>query len=337
MEAVKEIGMYKKAHKLPIRDEKVEKEVIERAKQICQEIEIPADLGKRILEIIIEYSLKLQQHLMKDYDADMQSFSIAIVGGTGGMGRLLSSELKKIGIDVMICSRSKEKAQKIAREISAKAGTIEEASSADIVIVSVPIEDTLEVCLSVGKKMKPSSLLMEISSVKTNVVDELIYQLPDEVEFISLHPLFGPEGSFEGENVIVIPARTKIWLPKIKQILKELGSNYAITTVEEHERIMSVMQVLHHFSYFCLASALASYKEELESDFYTRSFKKTKEFFVNLQKNLEVLLAIQRTNPRGEEIRNNYANLVERLVNANFQELESTVTKSFEILLNQEK
>jgi len=71
-----------------------------------------------------------------------QMASIAVIGGTGHLGKAIARRLAKGGHKVTIGSRAAEKAQAIAAEIGAADGAANEdaAKGKDIVIVTVPYE-----------------------------------------------------------------------------------------------------------------------------------------------------------------------------------------------------
>ena len=66
--------------------------------------------------------------------------SIAVIGGTGALGKGIARRLVKAGHDVTIGSRSADKAQATAQELGASgfAANAEAAAGKDIVIVTVP-------------------------------------------------------------------------------------------------------------------------------------------------------------------------------------------------------
>lgn len=80
--------------------------------------------------------------------------TIAIVGGTGSLGCGLAARFARAGFDVVLGSRSRERAEEAARELSAETGhalrgldNLAAAQAGDIVIVTVPFSsqtDTLK-------------------------------------------------------------------------------------------------------------------------------------------------------------------------------------------------
>ena len=69
--------------------------------------------------------------------------SIAVIGGTGALGKGIARRLAKAGHDVTIGSRSAEKAEKVVAEMGGGMGAAANEDAAvgkDIVIVTVPYE-----------------------------------------------------------------------------------------------------------------------------------------------------------------------------------------------------
>ncbi|MHA1132168.1 MAG: prephenate dehydrogenase/arogenate dehydrogenase family protein, partial [Candidatus Helarchaeota archaeon] len=170
-----------------------------------------------------------------------ERWQIAIVGGTGGMGQLFVKELKPYA-DILIISRSLEKAKHVAERLGVQGGCLEDSHDADIVIVSVPIEYTYETCKQLLSIVKPKSLIIDIAAVKTHL-KSITDLLPKTVSYISMHPLFGPEGSFKDYNVVLVPIKADVWLPKIQELLLTLGAQISTVSPEEHDLIMSKIQV----------------------------------------------------------------------------------------------
>ncbi len=237
-------------------------------------------------------------------------WEIAIVGGTGGMGQLFAKELKSHA-EIIIISRSLEKAEAISQKLGVRSGRLQDCRTADIIIISVPIENTYETCQALFQIVKPGSLIIDIAAVKTPL-EKIKAELPAHLSYISMHPLFGPEGTFRNFNVLLIPIKEDHWLPKIQELLKKLGATSAITTPEEHDLMMSKIQVAHHFMYLALAAYLSD--TQIAPHFFTRSFKETLKNFESIEKNLSVILEIQHTNPYAESTREEISSLIQDLI-----------------------
>jgi len=255
--------------------------------------------------------------------------NIAIIGGTGGMGRIFIEDWKEIAT-ILICSRNLDKAKKVAREF--KGNLIprlnNDIGDADIVIVSVPTEKMLETCQDALINMKKGSLLMDLSSVKTGLVDKL--KVPPEIDFISCHPLFGPNGTLKDANVILVPIKSDLWLDRLKKMFSDSGAIVNITSYKAHDEIMSKIQVMFHFASLSLVKAIADSK--IEEKFYTRSFKIAEVLFKNFKKNLDVLFEIQKHNPFNKEAKEFYVKIVNELKDMPADEFEKKIIESFSII-----
>lgn len=226
------------------------------------------------------------------------------------MGRALTRLLKKLNYEVYICSRSESKARRAAKTLKAEAGRFESLPNMDIVIVSVPVEATIDVCVEAIQLMKERSLLVDIAAVKNPIVEAVSKHLPEggDLEYLSLHPLFGPTTrSYRGENLIAVKAKPG---PITERFLRDLmgeGLNVTVTSPREHDKAMAAYQVLHHYSFISLAVALEEYLRSeglaLDPKFYTKSFRSTLKILKRMQGNLESILEIQSLNPEARDAR----------------------------------
>jgi prephenate dehydrogenase len=239
---------------------------------------------------------------------------LAVVGGTGRMGRLLVRLLKKDLGKVIICSRDFSKAKRIAAVYNVEAGSLKRISEANIVIVSVPVENTYKTCEDALKIMKANSLLIDIASAKTGVTDKLTQILPEQIEYMSAHPLFGPTPrKIGGENMLVIPVKAGPLSKAFINLMRKKGLNVVDLTVEEHDKKTALTQALHHFALISLAVSLTEFSDGNLNNFTTRSLRKTLTLLKSFVNNLDSILAIQLYNPFASDLRRNYLKIVSDL------------------------
>ncbi|MGC8850240.1 MAG: prephenate dehydrogenase/arogenate dehydrogenase family protein, partial [Candidatus Bathyarchaeia archaeon] len=205
---------------------------------------------------------------------------VAIIGGTGLMGRALTRLLKKLNYDVHICSRTPAKARRIAAALKIEALGFDSIPSMDIVVVSVPVEATVHVSLKVIPLMRSGSLLVDVAAVKTPIVEAILKNLPGDLEYLSLHPLFGPQvRRHMGENLIAVKAKPGPLSEHLLEDLRVMGLRISEASPMEHDKLMAAYQALHHYSLLSLALALnrhlGSQNLTLNPEFYTKSFKLT--------------------------------------------------------------
>jgi prephenate dehydrogenase len=177
---------------------------------------------------------------------------IAIIGGYGAMGRWLISQIKGIkGVEIFISGPNELVGKKYAKEegIEYFKDNKEASKDADVVVISVPIQKTVDVIKEVAPGLKSGALLTDMTSVKVKPINAMLKYAPKDVEIIGAHPIFGPDTpSFNGQVVVLVPVRTRFWLQKVKKFLERKGAIVVITTAEEHDKIMSIVQGLTHYS-----------------------------------------------------------------------------------------
>jgi prephenate dehydrogenase len=170
--------------------------------------------------------------------------TVGIVGGTGKMGSWFAELLEGSGSKVFCVGRKTDLTP------------AEAARRCDVVVISVPIADTVKVIQEIGPLVSENRLLMDLTSIKKGPVEAMLRYSSAEV--VGTHPLFGPDNDFNSElRIILCPGRGERGLDWLKGILKDAGFNVTILTPEEHDHIMGLIQGVNHFSTLALASCIA--------------------------------------------------------------------------------
>jgi prephenate dehydrogenase len=166
-----------------------------------------------------------------------------IIGGTGKMGRLFEPVFERAGYDVMVSGRSTQLTNTRLAE------------QCDLVIVSVPIRDTVPVIKEIAPVLTRDQLLCDFTSLKVAPVTAM---LKSEAQVIGLHPLFGPTvQSLLHQTIIVCPVRaTEESVSSLLAIFGREGAECTISTPDEHDRMMAVVQGLTHFVTLCMAESI---------------------------------------------------------------------------------
>lgn len=229
------------------------------------------------------------------------------------MGRLLVGLFSR-GYRITVISRDPGGARKTYAKTRIKVGTLQDACRAEVVVLAVPIMRAAEVAGAIAPSLRPGSLLVDIASVKTRVADRIAQVVPEGVEYLSLHPLFGPGiRSFRGENIVAIHLRNGGRSEEMVDYLAACGLEVRTSDIQSHDRMMSRLQVLHHFAYLCLCTALFR-DGEMPSlrDFSTHSLRVTWKHLASYASNLESILEIQKFNPYAGEARRAFSEEVAR-------------------------
>ncbi|MEM2890171.1 MAG: NADPH-dependent F420 reductase [Candidatus Hadarchaeum sp.] len=105
---------------------------------------------------------------------------IAILGGTGDLGQGLAMRWAMAGEKVIIGSRSKEKAERIAQELSLKVGksilgetNLEATRSADFIVMSVPFEGCEKILEEVAPALSMDKIMLS-AMVPLKLTDGLL-------------------------------------------------------------------------------------------------------------------------------------------------------------------
>jgi prephenate dehydrogenase len=189
------------------------------------------------------------------------SIKVALIGGQGQMGKWFQRFFADQGLEVLVADLdTPQTPQEVAR-------------LADVVILSVPIPQVKKVVKEVAPHLRPEAAFMDFTSVKQMPVAAMLDHFKGEV--VGTHPLFGPgEESIAGLTMVLCPGRGERWLNWFKDLLEKAGARVKVTTATEHDRLMSVVQGLSHFTLIALEMAIRQLKvspQDLE-DFATPTF-----------------------------------------------------------------
>ena len=97
---------------------------------------------------------------------------VAIIGGSGKMGRWFAGVLHKDGTDVVITGRNMDKLQQAGEELGVRAASISEAvKSSDVILLSVSIDSFEEVVARISPLIRSSQTVIDITSTKVFPVE----------------------------------------------------------------------------------------------------------------------------------------------------------------------
>ena len=180
----------------------------------------------------------------------MKDLTIGIIGGTAGMGKWLKEFFGDGGYRVLVAGRR------------TTLKPVELACQSDVVILSVPIRAAPTVVREIGSHVQEDALLMDVTSLKAGIMEAMLKHTKSSV--IGTHPLFGPTAnSIKNLTVVVCPARGDKWLAWLTNLLREKGAKIKISTPEEHDQMMSIVQGLTHLTTIALAQTVKALDVDL--------------------------------------------------------------------------
>ncbi len=173
----------------------------------------------------------------------MTAMLAGIIGGTGQMGRFFAGVFEAAGWETIV---SGTKTSLTSRDV---------AEMADLVMVSVPIRATVGVIREIAPLLSEEQVFCDLTSLKVEPVRAM---LSSRAEVIGLHPMFGPgAASLRGQTIVATPARCgPETLEALFSVFRDQGAAITLSTPEEHDRMMAVIQGLTHFGTLAKAEAI---------------------------------------------------------------------------------
>ena len=128
-------------------------------------------------------------------------------------------------------------------------------SRSDIILFAVPLHETVRIMRALIPLTRPDQLLMDLTSLKVAPVEEM---LKSPASVVGLHPMFGGRVStLSGQTMAACPVRIG---PDEWRWLSELFTSSGIRlkecTPDEHDRMMSIIQVLFHLTTMLIGRTL---------------------------------------------------------------------------------
>lgn len=249
LQLVAEVGEVKSQHGLPIYVPERESSMLAARRAEAERMGIPPDLIEDILRRI------MRESYARENDKGFKTLNptagpIVIVGGNGKMGRLFHRLLSLSGYQVKL----------LGEQDWDNAASI--VSGASVVMVSVPIHLTVDVIKRLPT-LDPETILVDIASVKQKPLEAMlsVHQGP----VLGLHPMFGPDIGSVAKQVFAFcdgrKAESYQWLLEQLQVW---GARLKAIKPEEHDRNMSFIQALRHFTTFTYGQNLAKEKVDLQ-------------------------------------------------------------------------
>ncbi len=260
LELAREVGAVKRAKSLPIKDYRVEKDVIDRARIRGAELGVYPETAESVARLLIEHAVRAQDELHREAsrrERKSEQKRVVVVGGRGGMGRWVTEFFESFGHEVQHCDRKEAPPapQTLIESLE------DAAASADIIVLSTPISVTPPL-LERLTAMQAPGLVFDICSLKTPLVPALQAAARAGLRVTSVHPMFGPSARLlAGRNIIVCEVNDSPGAKAAASAASELFADTTAQLVEmplaRHDELMGIVLGLSHLSSLVFAEALA--------------------------------------------------------------------------------
>ena len=202
-----------------------------------------------------------------------ERMAIVGVGLIGGSLAKAVKEKKLVG-EVLGVGRSEERL-----ESARKLGIIDRYSGrmnellgeADLVVVAGPVGVIVDLVREIIPFLKKGTIITDVGSVKTKIVEEVEAFIPGSLYFVGGHPIAGTENSgfeasfstlFEGRKCIITPVSTtdSHALERVKELWAQVGSIVACMDSEEHDEVFAAVSHLPHIVAYSMVNSLLKVK-----------------------------------------------------------------------------
>jgi len=202
-------------------------------RRAAQERDLDPEWAEDFLRLIMSSSRDRQsQATFPQCPAGPQN--VLIVGGEGQMGQCYGRVFAASGHTVTTLGEDNwERAPELA-------------STADTVIITVPIRVTADVIARIAPHLGPQTLLADFTSHKADPLRTMLAAHPGPV--IGLHPMHGPDVSNLAKQLIAVcPGREAGHATWLLDQFRLWGLRLVEIDPQRHDRIMHQVQGLRHF------------------------------------------------------------------------------------------
>ncbi len=194
--------------------------------------------------------------------------------GCGLMGGSFALALKRAGLVKRVVGYSKspsttERARQMGVIDVEAPSALLAVSGADIVLLAVPVAATEATFKAIRHLVGPHTLLMDVGSTKSDVVDAARRVLREHVgAFVPCHPITGREVSgvehsdadlYAGKQVILTPIERTytVQLQKAVDVWTALGSHVVKMSPQAHDAAYAAVSHLPHLIAFALINGIS--------------------------------------------------------------------------------
>ena len=246
---------------------------------------------------------------MNTQKTKMPARTLGIIG-FGAFGQLAAQHLRA-HFNVMVYDPADHLEAK-ARGLGVAFLPMTLVAQCETVIIAAPISCFEQVTRDLAKVCRPGALVIDVGSVKVRTAEIMERLLPDTVDVVATHPLFGPQSAVDGIaglKIALCPLRGRRHTRLAAFLRQSLGLNVVVTTPAAHDREAATVQGLTH-----LIAKVLHRMGPLPSRMTTKSFDLLTQAVSMVQSDApEVFDAIEKENPYSREVREQFFALAQDL------------------------
>ena len=209
-------------------------------------------------------------------------FEKVCIIGCGLIGSSIARAIKKHKLSKKVVSSNRsESINKKVIELK----IVDEASSdtkkickdSDLIIISTPLSSYEEVILKIKNSLKSGSILTDVGSVKENIISLVEKNVPENISWISSHPIAGTEESgpeagfyelFKNKWCILTPSKKSKDkdIKLLETFWKKIGSKVDIMNAKQHDYILTITSHIPHLIAYNIVNTTLNVQDTKESD-----------------------------------------------------------------------
>jgi cyclohexadieny/prephenate dehydrogenase len=150
-------------------------------------------------------------------------------------------------------------------------------ADADLVVIGTPPGSIGAVAEAMAPGLERHAIVTDVSSIKTDVVNELRRRLPRPERLVGGHPVAGTEHSgpdaafaelFRGRHCILTPREDADpdAIAKVGAMWRAAGMLIETMTPEHHDRVLAITSHLPHLIAYTIVGTVADLEEHLQSE-----------------------------------------------------------------------
>ena len=205
-------------------------------------------------------------------------FKKVCIIGCGLIGSSIARGIKKNKLATKIVSSNrsndtnkKVKKLKIVDESSSNSKKIVKGS--DLIIIASPLSSYKNIILKIKGSLKNGAILTDVGSVKKNAIYLIEKNIPNNVSWISSHPIAGTEESgpesgfselFKNKWCILTPSKKSKNkdIKLLKNFWKKLGSVVDVMDAKKHDYVLSITSHMPHLIAYNIANTALTIKKK---------------------------------------------------------------------------
>lgn len=199
---------------------------------------------------------------------------VGLIGGSFALDtKAVFKEAKVFGIDISDAHLN----EALALGIIDEKAVMDDLSKADLVMLAIPVDKTLQLLPLVLDKINDNAIVVDAGSTKFDIC-KLVENHPKRRNFLAAHPIAGtefsgPKAAFQGlykdkTNIICEVEKTAFKLQEqALHLFQEMGMRIRYMNPEAHDKHIAYVSHLSHISSFMLGKTVID-KEQNERDIF---------------------------------------------------------------------